>query len=355
MHGKIEDAVLVATQVQAAEWFAVNRDPARTASQNAEFWAWLQESPLNVREYLEVATLARELGSADGSVSSADDLVAEALSSSADVVVPLHEAPPDRIRRRRLWPSIAAAATVVAFAIFVATFLGAGDSEATYMTEHGEQRVLRLADNSVVHLNSQSAVDVRFTRDERNVELRYGQALFSVARDAARPFRVTAGTADVVAIGTEFEVYRRDGETLVTVIEGKVAVHLDRSQAGGASAEFPAIPLEAGRRVRLAAAGQPSAPEAIDAQKAVAWAQRQIVFEARPVSAVVEEFNRYGRVSIVVDDPRIADERISGVFNAYDTDSFVEFLRRMDGVIVVERRGELHVTTSRETTSADPE
>src|SRR5258708_6316398 len=59
------------------------------------------------------------------------------------------------------------------------------------------------------------------------VELLDGQALFEVAKDAARRFVVRSGATRVRAVGTQFDVYRRSGSTVVTVVEGQVAVVLD--------------------------------------------------------------------------------------------------------------------------------
>ena len=64
----------------------------------------------------------------------------------------------------------------------------------------------RLADGSVLYLNTDTAVTIRYSRTERLVVLKSGQAGFEVAHDPNRPFRVFAGPAEAVAHGTEFDV-----------------------------------------------------------------------------------------------------------------------------------------------------
>ncbi len=118
---------------------------------------------------------------------------------------------------------------------------------------HGDQRTIRLDDGSIIHLNSQSRVHVRYSSGERLIELEQGQALFDVVRDATRPFRVRAGSADILAVGTQFDVYRRSGGDLtVTVVEGKVAVTdrgMKQPQPAGASEKIrPSIRQPDGRR-----------------------------------------------------------------------------------------------------------
>jgi ferric-dicitrate binding protein FerR (iron transport regulator) len=67
---------------------------------------------------------------------------------------------------------------------------------------------------------------------------------------------------------------------------------------------------------------------------ALAWLGRNIAFEHRPIGEVAEEFNRNGRVPIELDDQEMRPLPISGVFDAYDTDSFASFLGTLDGVQV---------------------
>ena len=61
----------------------------------------------------------------------------------------------------------------------------------------------RLADGSVLHLNTDSVATVRFDTRERLVMLTSGQAEFDVAHEQHRAFRVLAGSAEVIAVGCE--------------------------------------------------------------------------------------------------------------------------------------------------------
>ena len=73
---------------------------------------------------------------------------------------------------------------------------------------------------------------------------------------------------------------------------------------------------------------------AVDVQQAVAWLKRRIAFEQRPLGEVANEFNRYVAIRIEIDDPVLRILPISGVFDAYDVDSFSAFLQTLDGVRV---------------------
>jgi len=205
----------------------------------------------------------------------------------------------------------------------------------TYETAHGEQGAWRLPDGSMLHLNTESSATVRYSGSERVVELNRGQALFDVSHGDRRRFRVSAGGAQVIATGTEFDVYRRDILTLITVVQGGVRVYaLDSTAAGSSGLPAASMPLSAGQRIGMEAGGLWAEPVSVDTKAAVAWLRHEIVAQNRPLGEVAAEFNRYGRVQIVIDDPALKMLRISGHIDAYDTDSFAAFLESLEGVTV---------------------
>jgi transmembrane sensor len=78
----------------------------------------------------------------------------------------------------------------------------------------------------------------------------------------------------------------------------------------------------------------PVEPRAVDAERATAWLRREIVFEREPLGRVAAEFNRYAAKPIEITSPALRDLEISGVFRADETEEFLAFLRRLDGVRV---------------------
>src|SRR5690606_38729506 len=83
--------------------------------------------------------------------------------------------------RRRMAGWVAAAALAVA-AVTGALWLRTPPADVTapvvHRTDYGEQRSIALADGSIVVLNTLSEVAVRFSPEERRVELVSGEAMF---------------------------------------------------------------------------------------------------------------------------------------------------------------------------------
>lgn len=130
------------------------------------------------------------------------------------------------IHRNRL---IALAASVVLLVGVAAWFAPRYSDDRVLETAVGEQRQITLADGSRLDLAPDSVISTRFTLARRDARLVRGQAFFTVAHSAARPFVVRANGLTVTAVGTEFDVRISPGGTAVTVGEGRVTVAPDRS------------------------------------------------------------------------------------------------------------------------------
>ena len=95
----------------------------------------------------------------------------------------------------------------------------------SFETALGEQRKILLDDGTRLTLDTGTRLVVAMGDQRRTVDLLSGRAHFDVAKDSLRPFVVTAGDRQVVAVGTAFDGARHGDEMSVTMVEGKVVVH----------------------------------------------------------------------------------------------------------------------------------
>jgi transmembrane sensor len=333
--------------VQASGWV----ETLRHASPGDEmrFVAWLKESPRNVRDFLLMLSL-------DGALEKLDPArlhSLEALIAKVDQrVTPLTLRPAPAAaaaRSRRLkWTAVAAGVLVAAVG---ALFWYAHPRSHDFETATGEQRTFELEDGSVVSLNTHSRVAVRLTAHVREVRLVRGEALFHVAHDPSRPFLVSTDDAVVQAVGTQFDVYRRDDGTVVAVLEGRVNV--TTAVPAPAASGSAAAPV-AGRRSPRAAAvrslgasqeaqvsheGSVSIREVNNVNDTVAWRERRLVFRDQRLEQIVGEFNRYRAHPIRLEGSGVSELVYTGVFDADDAESLLQVLAR-DPALAVEREGE---------------
>lgn len=174
-----------------------------------------------------------------------------------------------RARRRTVYRVGLAAAAVIALALVVSGMWPRGGEPrvAASAARAVDDRVLHLADGSVVTLLSDDAdvVVMRVSEEEIRLRLVRGAARFDVVPGLERAFRVIAGEVEVAVVGTVFEV-RRDGPgASVRVIEGRVRVTwpVDREAllAAGESGRFPRAEPRAAREEPVIAPPVAQAPE----------------------------------------------------------------------------------------------
>lgn len=200
-----------------------------------------------------------------------------------------------------------------------------------------------LEDGSVVELNRGAEISVLYTPGERRVQLERGEAHFTVAKNKARPFIVSAGGVAVRAVGTAFNV-RLDAATVdILVTEGRIQVNQPRPE--GTTANLGPAVLDAGQQTSVPltpSATLPAVSLVTPAQSAemLAWQPRMLDFTATPLLGIVSAFNRHNApIRLVVDNPALARVQISASLRSDNVEGFIRMLEGGFGV-QAERTGD---------------
>lgn len=292
----------------ALDWH-VRLDGAPTREDWQAFTAWLEADPRHRLAFDDVDVLAADAAAAAAALPQV----------SADIIAfPPQAAPAPRRRAVGVWAA-AALAAAVALTYVVPNWLTAAPDVQTYATRLGERQDVTLADGSVVHLNTDTALTVTLSRGQRDVRLDKGEALFEVTSDKARPFIVATGPKRVRVVGTAFNVLRHQGRVVVSVEEGRVAVsHGDNDRA--------AASLSPGDRYIGDETTATYQVVRIDPATIGTWRDGRLVFEDAPLSQVVSELNRYFAQPVVIPDAEVQNLRFSGILRL---DEEADVLRRL--------------------------
>jgi transmembrane sensor len=247
-----------------------------------------------------------------------------------------------------------ALASIFAFGLMatVAFFQwGQTTASSIYTTQIGEQKTIQLSDNSTMMLNTNSQVEVSFSKAKRQLTLLQGEAHFEVSHNPGRPFEVYAGNGLVRAIGTAFTVHLRKVDVEVIVTEGTVEIDntepedsalslaslIKNSDVGKppvsnklANVSPPvAVKVKAGNSVvydrELLA--QVETAVANQLEERLAWQTGMLVFDGEPLSALVDEVGRYTKLKIVIPERKVRELKVGGLFKVGDTDALFEALR----------------------------
>ena len=329
---------------QATEWLIkLDGDEVLSPDENAKLQRWLARSPAHREELFRLAEFWNDM------------------NVLSELAVPL-----DRQRkvghRRLRWlrPSrlVVAAAMIVVSVGLVLLIVGESpvDSNGLYATAVGQQRLIALSDGSNVNLNTDSQIRVNFGEAYREVYLLRGEAHFAVEDDREVPFRVSAGSGRIRALGTAFSVYVRDGSVDVTVSEGSVALErigpAEMPRETGAIAQVPEAEqfvrelgtLSAGQVATIPSladtAGQTEplsnfgSIEPQEMLRRLSWTDGVLLFSGEALEEVVREISRYTMAEIEFTDPEVGAIRIGGRFPVGETETMFETLESSFGLRV---------------------
>jgi len=340
---------------EAADWHQRIGDPEFSQGDHSLWLEWIESDPEYARAFDEIESFSRHLdvsakllhdfpipGPAELEVDDYDPNLSVSQWRAAQRFSDTTQASP-RFRWAIAASILLAIAVSLTFAISDLWSPEDGSAPQTYVTIASEHRIVDLDDGSKIEIGADSTVTVDYSDDQRTVILEHGEAFFTVASDAARPFRVLAGTGTITAVGTEFNVRRESNRVLVTVTEGSVTVsqHGESSSASGAAAEvvtnaqqpFTAM-LGIGQQVAYDSSGLTDVVTA-DPVIATSWKDRRLQYLREPLRFVISGVNRYSDVDIVVADSELGDLKFTGTVYDGQTEEWLEGLSKALPVEVV--------------------
>ncbi len=265
----------------AADW--ADRLPELTQAERVDLEAWLAGAPGRAAAFALMRDTQRDT----------------ALLDAAERV----RAAPVAKRSMRLGLIAAGVALVAGLsaAILVRPYLAEKPIELT--TPLGARAEHQLSDKSVITLAADTGVSVRYSHAAREVALKKGDAMFQVAKDKARPFRVQAGDTQVTAVGTTFEVERVSDAIQVRVFDGVVRVSRDGAERRVGKGEWLMLVAD-----RAPVQGR------LGADSYQAWRSDWLDADGLPLKYVIARLNRYTPQSVALHDPALGDLKVTGRF-----------------------------------------
>ena len=290
-----------AIREEAAVWFARRRDGVHTLGEEAAFESWRGRSDVHARIYTETERAWEQWKPLQDSPRMRE-MSAAAMKATA---------PGQRRATGRRWRPLLAAASLVAIAVSVGIWLlplMKHTPPVTYSTGLGEQRTEQLPDGTRIVLNTQTTLQVRYSRERREVTMEHGEAMFEVVHDAGHPFVVTTAEGSVTDLGTRFQIRDEDGMAMVTLLQGKVeiATHDNREE------------LVPGEQARYGASTAGIDVRKVDTAAITSWMRGRLDFSGLPLAQAVAEANRYSAVKLRLGDPSLGSLPVGGSFRTGD-------------------------------------
>ena len=295
------DIELDPVHLAAADWLLRLQDQDLSIEDTLAWQAWLSESPENARAFAHLEEVSQVLRSMSvPPVPAAEELARDRYDAS----VPLRDWRPRPRPLRWITFALAALAAGIAFTI---VFLKSPAPD-TFSTAVGETLNVTLSEGSTIALGGDTRIEVELTKQARAIELRKGEALFTVAKEASRPFKVRVGDATIVAVGTAFDVQRDSDRAVVSVTEGRVLVEPTTHLLP----RLHIVRLDAGQQTITGSAGIEEPTRVEDPTAATSWRTGRLEFRLQPLRYVLEDVNRYATKPIVLEGEALGAIQITG-------------------------------------------
>lgn len=188
-------------------------------------------------------------------------------------------------------------------------------ARADHVTAKGELARLSLLEGTQSTLGPDTAIALDFARDRRRVDLLKGMAYFDVPARGEQPFTVAAGGLTVSTTDAAFDISDDADLVNVSVKSGTLQV----SQSVDLGARNTTLKTGDWLRYDAGAADHMFARGHTDPQQVAAWRNGIVVANEEPISALVAKVARWYPGRIVILDPAVANQRVSGIFDLNDT------------------------------------
>ena len=176
----------------------------------------------------------------------------------------------------------------------------------SFSVEPGQKASMRLADGTIVWLNSASRItfDEDYNINERIVNLD-GEAFFDVAKNPEKKFIVKCNGMEVEALGTEFNVkaYSNDSVITTTLSKGKVKVsscdqNLTLLPNDVATYNLKRQTIEGSKVDDIAVADY--------------WRSGQLVFDGEPLASIAQTIERMYNVKVNLKSEQLKNLKFTG-------------------------------------------
>jgi transmembrane sensor len=179
---------------------------------------------------------------------------------------------------------------------------------ADLKTNTGEMQSFSLDDGSKVTLGAQSAINLNFKADRRQIELVQGDIYIDVAKDPNRPLIIHTPQADYKALGTRFIVYQYPKHSVLSMLHSKV-------EATALQSNHVSKVVQQGENITAGSQGLSQISDIDIASTEFAWQKQQILANDLPLSDLLTRLGRYHHQYLFFNRADLEQYKVSGVIN----------------------------------------
>jgi transmembrane sensor len=317
--------VLTASQADAVDWALKRQQGPWSETEEKAFQAWLADNPANRSAMAQCEAVNATLR----------NIQAEQLAGlRAQLLIDksqLDPSPPPKTKHKPLQIAAIACLPMLLTAALSAAWYQFWPVEQTQLqTSVGEIKQVKLGDGTQLTLDTNTQLDVQYTRARRTVEI-------------SRPFTVTVPQAQVQVLGTVFDVRWTPDHSgtegpVITVKQGHVAVehHINDHWAPfiNYAHRTELIPVQ---QLALDTKGKTIELRNLQASALPEWTSHRITVVNARLDELLAELNRYSTIPWRLGDQELASLKVSASFDVRNKRAIAEILNQALPLKVVQQ------------------
>lgn len=301
-----------------------------TTSERAELETWLEGDSRRLGAFVraQAAWIHAERAAALGAMPEPSER--DAAQHTVDYAILAPEKPKGVSRRLLLGGGGALAASVAAAAYFGA------DRYRSIESGLGEVRHIALTGGTSLTLDTDSRVDIALSSKDTRLTLVRGRLFLDIAQRQGALFKIDVSNLVLATADAAFSLQSIASNPIVALVtKGSLMV----SQSQGLLASSRTVAVGPGQALTLASDERIRSSDvrpvaAAQRDQLLAWRDGMLSFGGEVLADAVRAFDRYNAVRIVVSDPALAGQRVTGLFKANDPRGFASAIAASFGGVV---------------------
>lgn len=241
-----------------------------------------------------------------------------------------------RIKRRKKFiiSFISLSAACFILVLYPSFFINNNSYSKNYVSSNKVRDKISLPDKSVVALDVDTTMKIKYYEDKREVFLSKGKAVFDVTSNKNRPFLVKTNDIIIKVLGTKFEVINTKNFEL-NVKEGEVAVFNKNNKLIALVSKNQSLILDKYFKI--------NSLKEKDLEEMALWSEGKFSFEQEPLKDVISEFLKYENFDIQIENKDLEKLPISGNFTSKEFDKIINVLPLIHPVNIIKTKEKIFI------------
>ncbi len=306
---------------------------------------WLAENIENNQLFIQVKQIFENKGEDEINKTQIDQKEWERLETRIDSTLssPLRITKRKTIKRPILLLRVAAALLVILAGYWFFTFYSKSDIVINSKNICNQKIILPDESSVFMNINTEIIYPKKFSKNNREISLKKGEAFFEITPDKNKPFIIHTGIFDVKVVGTSFNIKidSVSNTISVTVKTGIVQVYPGNKNNIELTEKNN---LYAGQCVIYNVKTNCLKIFQNTDNNYLSWKTNILIFDKTPLDSVIKTLENNYHIQFILDQPELSDLKLSARFSTNNIDEVIEMLKGTFNISIQKKDNQFRIS-----------